>query len=552
MAEIIGDTACPSCRAKGRDSTGNHLILFADGNGYCNRCDIHYSKEELEDVEVTVNAAKAGEPEPYVGIPGEPGELRGVRADIAEVYNVVMDGDHQYYPICRDGVTIGYKVRYLDPDEHGGKKFGPSLGSGKGTDLFGQHLLSGGNKVFITEGELDAMSVAQVLWDSQDEEGRKKFGFPPCVSVPAGAGGARNAFSLHQKLLDNYKKIVIVPDADGEGKKVTEAAVEVFGREKVEVVELPLKDPNEMLRRGQGGMLRTRVLNSTMPTPEDVVFADDISLDDLMKPIVPGVYVPQYPNVSRKLHGFRYGEGAGELTVVVSGSGMGKTTFTKEVVYSLRCDHDLTVGEIRLEESSVRTVQSLIAIDNNVPVARLRETPDILSRSQWEASRAKVLGHHKVAMLDHFGSLASEKLVDHLKYLTYTVGCQFISLDHISMVVSGQKTSDERKDIDILMTHLAAFVETSGVSVVAVVHLRRPSGDVGYNEGAEINLNALRGSAGLEQLSHNVIALEGNQREGDGNKRTARVLKNREWGDIGFAEDLIYYPQTGRLKSNLV
>ncbi|MHA2069459.1 MAG: DnaB-like helicase C-terminal domain-containing protein, partial [Candidatus Thorarchaeota archaeon] len=38
MGEIIGDTACPGCREQGRDKTGNHLILFADGGGHCTRC----------------------------------------------------------------------------------------------------------------------------------------------------------------------------------------------------------------------------------------------------------------------------------------------------------------------------------------------------------------------------------------------------------------------------------------------------------------------------------------------------------------------------------
>ena len=39
MSKIIGDTACPQCRANGGDSTGNHLMLFEDGGAYCNRCD---------------------------------------------------------------------------------------------------------------------------------------------------------------------------------------------------------------------------------------------------------------------------------------------------------------------------------------------------------------------------------------------------------------------------------------------------------------------------------------------------------------------------------
>jgi twinkle protein len=69
-----------------------------------------------------------------------------------------------------------------------------------------------------------------------------------------------------------------------------------------------------------------------------------------------------------------------------------------------------------------------------------------------------------------------------------------------------------------------------------------------YNDGGKISLSSLRGSAAIEQLSHNVIAIEGDQSEAP-NIRTARVLKNREWGDIGVADTMRYDSSTGRLRS---
>ena len=38
MSRIIGDEPCPKCREKGRDKSGNHLIVFEDGGKHCNRC----------------------------------------------------------------------------------------------------------------------------------------------------------------------------------------------------------------------------------------------------------------------------------------------------------------------------------------------------------------------------------------------------------------------------------------------------------------------------------------------------------------------------------
>ena len=35
---VVRDEPCPSCREQGRDKTGNHLMVFDDGNKKCNRC----------------------------------------------------------------------------------------------------------------------------------------------------------------------------------------------------------------------------------------------------------------------------------------------------------------------------------------------------------------------------------------------------------------------------------------------------------------------------------------------------------------------------------
>jgi twinkle protein len=60
------------------------------------------------------------------------------------------------------------------------------------------------------------------------------------------------------------------------------------------------------------------------------------------------------------------------------------------------------------------------------------------------------------------------------------------------------------------MTKLRSLAEETGVGIIAIVHLKRAK-DKTFNEGSQISLNDLRGSASLEQLSDNVIALERDQ-----------------------------------------
>ena len=129
--------------------------------------------------------------------------------------------------------------------------------------------------------------------------------------------------------------------------------------------------------------------------------------------------------------------------------------------------------------------------------------------------------------------------------------CKWIILDHLSILVSGQEGDDERKSIDILMTKLRSLVEQTGVGLLLVSHLRRPTGDIGHENGREVTLSHLRGSASIAHLSDCVIALERNQQAHDSmtaNTTMLRILKNRYTGDTGAAGNLLYDRATGRLK----
>ena len=87
-------------------------------------------------------------------------------------------------------------------------------------------------------------------------------------------------------------------------------------------------------------------------------------------------------------------------------------------------------------------------------------------------------------------------------------------------------------------------------ALLLVSHLRRPMGDNGHENGKEVTLSHLRGSASIAHLSDSVIALERNQQadnDFEANTTTIRVLKNRYVGDTGVACHLHYDTTTGRM-----
>jgi twinkle protein len=117
------------------------------------------------------------------------------------------------------------------------------------------------------------------------------------------------------------------------------------------------------------------------------------------------------------------------------------------------------------------------------------------------------------------------------------------------MVISASGGTNERKDIDTLMTNLAKMVVETGVGLIQIVHLKRTQGDKSFAKGGEVELTDLRGSAALEQLSWAVVGLERDQQGDDSDFTRVRILKNRTFGFTGLCDTLKFDTSTGRLKN---
>ena len=236
-----------------------------------------------------------------------------------------------------------------------------------------------------------------------------------------------------------------------------------------------------------------------------------------------------YAELNEKIGGCRLGE----IVTVTAGSGLGKSQLTREFAYHL-LKEGATIGYVALEESSKRTAQGLMSLHLN-QLVHLKEVPKADLKEAFDAT----MGTGRVFMYDHWGSTEGDNLLAKIRYLARGCGCQYIILDHISIVVSGLEGGDERRIIDNMMTKLRSITEELNIGMIVVSHLRRPSGDKGHEEGVMTSLSQLRGSAAIGQLSDIVIGLERNQQdEESSNITTLRVLKNRWSGETGIAGQL--------------
>jgi len=199
-----------------------------------------------------------------------------------------------------------------------------------------------------------------------------------------------------------------------------------------------------------------------------------------------------------------------------------------------------------LEESTRKTGLSLMSLAANKPL----HLPDCEStQDEKDSAFEQTLGTNRVFLFDHFGSSDVDNIVNRVRYLAKVVGCSYIFVDHISIIVSAQNNGDERKAIDEIMTKLRMLVQETGVSLICVSHLKRPESK-GHEEGAATSLAQLRGSGSIAQLSDMVIGLERNGQADDATERNTtrvRVLKNRFCGITGKGCSLLYDLRTGRM-----
>lgn len=541
MSEIVGDTACPSCRSQGGDKTGNHLILFADGGQHCNRCSytvLPDGTSPLTEEDMDLLTIEDIQALPTFGIPHkrikqEAAQFYGVRTEFGETGEPVAF----YYPHYKSDKLTGYKKKSLP------KAF-TSIGDCKDGHLFGeQHVKQGGNLLVITEGEDDALAIWQVLHDSSTIEGW----LPPVVSLSHGASSAVKDMARNLEYINSFGRVVLCFDMDEAGRGAVEAVTSLLQPGKVFVAKLGEKDASDMLLANKGDELKWDVLKHAQRYQPDGIVngADTWDRYKHSSNIDCVPYPEEWAELNRKTYGFR----PGSIVTVTSGTGVGKTQFLRELKYHVWSHTQWGIGDISLEEDVGDSVSGLMSLHSN----RRLHLPDVEVPEEYERRiHAELFDDGRFTFYDHFGGMDDSSLFNKIRFLGAT-GHKVIFLDHLSIIVSEYAAEgDERQRIDTVMTKLAKIAKELELVIFIVVHLRKEGSGRSFEQGAIPSLDDLRGSGSLKQLSWDVIALSRNQQHHDSKCRNISrltVLKCRFSGNTGEADCLLFDQDTGRMKA---
>jgi twinkle protein len=384
--------------------------------------------------------------------------------------------------------------------------------------LFGKERFSAASSrsITITEGATDALSVYEIL------------GFP-AVSVRS-SSSAKADVQADFDYVNSFEKIYLCFDNDVPGHEATQVIASMFPFNKVYFVRLDrFKDANEYLGEAPEEFKKLW-WNSKRWTPDNIISTYS-EIDALLEEETADAYAT-YPFA--RLQEMTYGIRPGEVVLFKALEGVGKTEVLRAIEYHILKTTDLNMGVIHLEESKKRLLKGLVGYELDMPV----HLPDCtLDRKQIKETFRAITGRdERFNIFKHYGTDDPDQMLGSIRFMVSVLGCKVVTLDHITMLVSGNRGDDERRVLDYLSTCLGMLTEELGFTLIMISHVN--------DEGLT------RGSRNISKIAHLVVSLDRDLTSEDEVKKNTTHLvihKNRFAGLTGHAGSLYFDRATFKL-----
>ena len=460
-------------------------------------------------------------------------EKFGVRVSVSE-----QDGktpQARYFPYTKQGKLVGYKVK--------SGEYTYSLGDIKGADLFNweQASKSGAYRLIVTEGEEDACAVDRIY----EMYGKEEY-LPAIVSLPRGAGCAREALQQHAKEIKLlFKEVIFCFDNDKAGREAVQKAMLVLPNAKS--VHLPEKDANDCLLRGKAKAAYTALsFNATKPNNTRLVFGEEVH-DSARGQAQYGELTWPFEKLNAITRGIRYGE----TIYIGAGVKMGKSGLLNELAAHFIEQHGVKVFMAKPEESNKKTYKLLAG-----KIARKAfHDPDIEFDDE-AYDKAGVILKEKLVMVNLYQHLGWESLKDDIVAAS-SWGAKVVFIDPITNLTNGIDSGTANTYLAGISQELSAMALDLDIVIFIFCHLKAPEGNLSKDQrtnayakgkytslgnaphelGGDVLSAQFAGSRAMMRSCNYMIGLEGNKDEAlpdeVRNTRVIRLLEDREFGEVG-------------------
>jgi twinkle protein len=440
--------------------------------------------------------------------------MRGITERTMEDFGVLTYDDRQEY-VYPSG---GKKVRTLKE-----KGFYAKDGF-KGDELFGMNFFTAGCSkiVTITEGELDALSVAQMLKSSYTN---------PVVSLPS-ATPSRKLWENCKDWLNSFDKIVLSVDTDEAGNAVADKIAKLFPNKVYRVPHETYKDANEFLQAGKGNDFKSAWWNARKYTPENILNTTDQFLS-LYNDTPEHQYVETgIVALDDKILGLMQGH----FTVIKAPTGIGKTEVMRFLEYNM-LQKGIPIAAWHLEETKLRSLLGLVSYDCKENLTR-RDLIDEKKAHDRVVKSIESLTKDENFYQFYLGDgQGTEELLEQIRFFREACGVRYVFFEPIQDVVAGKNEASKEEILADLSVRLSKIAAELNVGIVTIAHTN-DDGDPKYCKM-------------IGQRASVIIDLYRDKESDDVEERNTThitVQKNRPCSEEGRAGKMRFNPDTFTLR----
>ena len=365
----------------------------------------------------------------------------------------------------------------------------------------------------IVEGEMDALTLDEA-------------GVPNVVSVPSGAEDL-TCVDLCWDWLEQFKRVIIWPDADMPGREMARKLVARLGAWRCAIVQTTYKDANLVLyHKGKEAVAELVAAAVEVPISGLIRLADVKAFDH--EEIVR--VKSSLPAINRIVGGYM----VGQVSVWTGNSGAGKSTLLgQELLAAIDQGYRVCAYSGELPGALFRYWIDLQAAGPSHLYSRadrLRGTEDGQQAVVWYP-RTEIVGRIRdwyrdsFFLHDAFGCTTDEALLEVFTYAARRYDCKVFLIDNLMTTAFGGTERDFYRKQSEFVGRMMDFAHEHEVHVHLVAHPRKTEGRLSKLD--------VSGSGDITNRADNVFSVwrtPASERAGGVDETSVTVLKNRFGG----------------------
>ena len=556
-----GHNACPKCQSQGKDTAGDNLFYYGEGQGYfcfgsCGlvKCSDEYLDETKvitkgerslitsKDIDNLKNKALTAEQvaeieaktvtktaKPYRGVPSSVWEGLGYRWEV-KGSEVTM-----YMPVYvkENGLkrVVGYKTR-THPKDLGAIGYVGRLGG------FMNQSDSVADTLIITGGEID---LATIVYAMENDKYRKSYNI---VSSPTGEKSTPTFIKLNYEWVNSHKKIICAMDMDEDGEIAFEKVKEVVDNSKLYKSQMRYVDANEYLKNGDIANLIADVYWNAIPVKDFGIAGSGSIYDEIIKTVkTESIALPNFLSDLKPV--FKGGIPLQEIILLAAASSLGKSAIVNQIMLDwimtsvhkvLILSFEDTMGTLGAKIASKVSGHNILAMETT------EEKLEVLEKYKTEINKYLYTesGEHRFNVIERIPE-SIDDLKEAIIQSIRLYNSKILIIDPISSLFS-DKTNEEQASF---MKFLETVKNKYGCTILMSTHTRKgSSGQKDKGEGASFGEDEIRGSSVLVGVSTIVMLLSRDKMASDPIERNTTkisVSKNRTYSITARDIAKIYY-----------